>query len=170
MLKHGNMRWRLHAQRLLVERGKKDVVPALCKLVEATGVDEVGLNPGAIHALWTLHGLGTLDGAKSAKRGAEENASDAARRASEGALKHPSAGVRRNAVLVLPAAQECAEAIIAAKLLNDEDAQVRLAALLALAGMPVDCDAGADLAALLDSADVMEDRWLREGLTAAAAT
>ncbi len=32
-LKHPNMTWRLHAQRLLVERGKTDVVPALVKLV-----------------------------------------------------------------------------------------------------------------------------------------
>ena len=28
------MLWRKHAQRLLVERGKKDVVPELIKLVE----------------------------------------------------------------------------------------------------------------------------------------
>ena len=36
MLKHDNMRWRLHAQRLLVERGDKDIVPDLVKLVEDT--------------------------------------------------------------------------------------------------------------------------------------
>ena len=33
-LKHDNMFWRRHAQRLLVERGKLDVVPALVKLVD----------------------------------------------------------------------------------------------------------------------------------------
>ena len=40
-------------------RGRRqgDVVPALIKLVEDKTVDEIGLNVGAIHALWTLHGL-----------------------------------------------------------------------------------------------------------------
>ena len=57
-LKNDNLLWRLHAQRLLVERGKRDVVPDLVKLVGDSSLDEIGLNPGAIHALWTLHGLG----------------------------------------------------------------------------------------------------------------
>ena len=57
------MFWRMHAQRLLVERGKTDVVPALIELVDDRSVDAIGLNPAAIHALWTLHGLGALDGA-----------------------------------------------------------------------------------------------------------
>ena len=33
-LKNDNMFWRLHAQRLLIERGQKDVVPALIKLAQ----------------------------------------------------------------------------------------------------------------------------------------
>ena len=56
-LKHPNMTWRLHAQRLLVERGNADVVPALTKLIEDKSVDETGLNAGAVHAVWTLAGL-----------------------------------------------------------------------------------------------------------------
>ena len=56
----GNQLWRLHAQRLLVERKQTDVVPALVKLVRDRSVDAIGLNAGAIHALWTLHGLGAL--------------------------------------------------------------------------------------------------------------
>ena len=59
-LSSDNMFWRLHAQRLLVERGQKDVVPQLLALVRNTAVDEVGINGGALHALWTLHGLGEL--------------------------------------------------------------------------------------------------------------
>ena len=55
-----NMFWRLHAQRLLVERGQKDVVPQLVALVRNTAVDAIGTNGGALHALWTLHGLGEL--------------------------------------------------------------------------------------------------------------
>ncbi len=41
----------MHAQRLLVERGNKDVVPQLIALVKDNSVDEIGLNPAAIHAL-----------------------------------------------------------------------------------------------------------------------
>jgi putative membrane-bound dehydrogenase-like protein len=58
-LKHPNMTWRLHAQRLLVERAQTDVVPALEQLIaNKGGADETGLNAGAIHAIWTLAGLG----------------------------------------------------------------------------------------------------------------
>ncbi len=60
-LKNDNMFWRMTAQRLLVERGKTDVTPALCELVRDRGMDEIGLNPAAIHALWTLKGLGELE-------------------------------------------------------------------------------------------------------------
>src|SRR4051794_17674504 len=50
-LKSDNQLWRLHAQRLLVERGKGDVVPDLIALVADRSVDGIGLNPAAIHAL-----------------------------------------------------------------------------------------------------------------------
>ena len=60
-LTHDNKLWRLHAQRLLVERGQKDVIPELLGLVENPAVDALGLNPAAIHALWTLKGLGALE-------------------------------------------------------------------------------------------------------------
>ena len=48
-LRSDNMFWRLHAQRLLVERGKLDVLPALFTLARDPKVDEIGLNVGAIH-------------------------------------------------------------------------------------------------------------------------
>ena len=50
-LTHDNKLWRLHAQRLLVERGKKDVIPELLGLVENPAVDALGLNPAAIRLL-----------------------------------------------------------------------------------------------------------------------
>ena len=56
-----NMLWRLTAQRLIVERGQKDLVPQLQALVKNTSVDAIGINGGAMHALWTLKGLGELD-------------------------------------------------------------------------------------------------------------
>jgi putative membrane-bound dehydrogenase-like protein len=44
------------AQRLLVERGQKDVVPQLADLLKSSGKPLARL-----HALWTLEGLGALD-------------------------------------------------------------------------------------------------------------
>jgi putative membrane-bound dehydrogenase-like protein len=158
MLRNDNMFWRLHAQRLLVERGQRDVVPALLKLVRDPSVDSIGLNPAAIHALWTLQGLGMLDGSHP------EVTSVAV-----AALRHRSAGVRRNAVLVLPHMAESVAAIRAADLLHDHDTQVRLAALLALADMPASKDAAAMLLAALADENILQDRWLRDAATSAAA-
>ena len=158
-LGNDNMLWRLHAQRLLVERAQKDVVPALIAAIRTAKVDTIGLAPAAIHALWTLHGLGALDGSNPA-------ATDAAL----AALGSPSAGVRRNAVQVLPAGVQTAEAIRAAGLLGDGDPQVRLAALLALADAPASPAAADALTAALAEGKVDGDRWLVDAATAAAAT
>jgi putative membrane-bound dehydrogenase-like protein len=150
-LKSDNQLWRLHAQRLLVERGDQAVVPALRELVADPSADALGLNPTATHALWTLHGINSI--------GAETIA----------ALKHPSASVRRAAVGVLPRNDASRDTLVRAGMLKDSEAQVRLAALLALADMPTDEAAGTALvAALLDPRNA-GDRWLRDAIAAAAA-
>ena len=155
-LKADNLLWRLHAQRLLVGLGKKDVVPALIELTRDKTLDGIGLAPGAIHALWTMHGLGVLDGAD-----------EAATTAVVAALGHPSAGVRRNAVQVLP---NESKAVQAAALLADPDPQVRLAALLALADAPESAPAAAVLVKALVEGKVDGDRWLPDAATSAAAS
>src|SRR5262249_4376644 len=114
-LKNENLLWRKHAQRLLVERGEQDVLPALVQPAGDMTVDEIGLNVGVIHALWTMHGLGALDGSNTK-----------ATKAAVTALRHPSAGVRRNAVQVLPSRAESVRAIIDSGVLKDADGQVRL--------------------------------------------
>jgi putative membrane-bound dehydrogenase-like protein len=157
-LKNDNLFWRRHAQRLLVERGQLDVVPDLIKLTEDPSADAIGLNVGAIHALWTMHGLGALAG-KDARATA----------AAIKALKHPSPGVRRNAALVLPRARDAASALLESGALADADAQVRLAALLALAEMPASAQAGAAVAAMLARPENCDDRWIPDAATAAAA-
>ncbi len=157
-LKNDNLLWRRHAQRLLVERGHKDVVPALIKLVNDPAVDEIGLNAGAIHALWTLHGLGVLDGSNP-----EASA------AAFAALRHPSAGVRRNALAALPRTEPGLDALLHSSALDDADAQVRLAALLALSEMPVRASAARALVGLLDRPENDADRWLAEAAVCAAA-
>ena len=68
-LKHPSFMWRLHAQRLLIERGARDVVPQLLELLADESVDPVGLNVGAIHALHTLKGLGVIDDEQAAAAG-----------------------------------------------------------------------------------------------------
>jgi putative membrane-bound dehydrogenase-like protein len=156
-LRSDNQLWRMHAQRLLVERGQQDVVPALCELVRDTNVDEIGLNTAAIHALWTLHGLGAIE------------ANPAARAAVLAALKHPSPGVRRTAVTVLPRTSEGLNALLNGSLLADADAQVRLASLLTLAEMPVSDAAGAAVLSALQDERNHKDRWIPHAATAAAA-
>ncbi len=56
-LSHPNGWWRDTAQKLLVLRGDKSVVPALAKLAGAVAPDP---RP-RLHAMWTLEGLGALD-------------------------------------------------------------------------------------------------------------
>jgi len=153
-LKNDNMFWRKHAQRLLVERGKQDVVPALVKLIEDPSVDEIGLNVGAIHAMWTLHGLGSGKDAGQALNGA---------------LKHKSAAVRRNAVQTLPANEASVDALVASGVLDDGDAQVRLAALLKLTELPTSDKTGAALVKAMQRSDNLSDRWMPDALTMSAA-
>jgi putative membrane-bound dehydrogenase-like protein len=157
-LRHSNMLWRLHAQRLLVERGESDVVDDLVTLISNPQVDALGLDVGAMHALWTLDGLG-ISG----------QANDPATQAVFLALSHESAGVRRAAAMVLPQTPEATGELLAAGLLNDIDAQVRLAALLALADAPPSESAGAALAKLLADPAIARDRWLADGFTSAVA-
>ena len=134
------------------------MVPALCALARDSKVDAIGLNVGAIHALWTLHGLGALDGSN-----ADATAVAVA------ALKHTSAGVRRNAVQVLPRTGPSVDAILAAGLVHDADPQVRLLTLLAVADQPPAAAAGATVLDALGRPENVTDRWIPDAVTCAAA-
>ena len=156
-LSSDNMLWRLHAQRLLVERGARDVVPQLVELTRNTSVDAIGTSGAALHALWTLQGLGELAGLTT----------DAGR-AAVAALRHPAAGVRKAAAMVLPRGQESASAMLTAGLLQDADLQTRLAVILTLADMPRSAEIGKALyAASLEEVNYT-DRWLARALHIAA--
>jgi putative membrane-bound dehydrogenase-like protein len=144
-----NMFWRLHAQRLLVERGQKDVVPQLVALARNQSVDEIGTNGGAFHALWTLQGLGELN----------TTTTEAYRAAVDG-LKHPAAGVRKAAAMVLPHTADASRAILSAGLLHDPDLHTRLAATLAIADMPTSPEIGQALYAESLKTDNYGDKWL----------
>ncbi len=152
------MLWRLHAQRLLVERGQADIVPQLVSLLENQDVDAIGLNVGAIHALRVLQGL-------SAKAPLKPEVIASWSKA----LKHPSSGVRSSAAVSLPPTSESVEAIVTANLLLDAQPQVRLAACLALADAAPTAVAGKSLFETLVSAESTADRWVPDAITAAAA-
>ncbi len=158
-LNHPNMLWRKHAQRLLVERGKIDVVPAIIQMASDPSVDEIGLNTGVIHALWTLHGLEQLNG----------HGLDASQ-ALIAALKHKSPGVRRNAIQVMPREfPPSPRMIVASGLLSDPDAQVRLAALLALSDLPPTKSAGKAILSVMTHPMNTGDRWISDAAISAAA-
>jgi uncharacterized protein len=152
-----NMFWRLHAQRLLVERAQKDVVPQLIALVRNQSMDAIGVNGGAFHALWTLQGLGALDAS-----------SGDAYAAAVAALKHPAAGVRKAAAMVLPHTAEASRAILAAGLLKDPDLHTRLAAALVMADMPASPEIGPALYAESQIAPNYTDKWLSRAFYIAA--
>lgn len=156
-LSNDNMFWRLTAQRLLVERGETDVLSDLYTLVENNEVDDMGLNSGALHALWTIHGLGALDGNN-------EEALDVAL----GALEHSAAGVRKAAIKALPKTDATNQAILESGVLQDDNPHTRLAAILSTIEMPSSSEVGEALYSLSQDESVMEDKWLAEALKLAA--
>ncbi len=151
-----NMFWRLQAQRLLVERGRADVVAPLVSL--ATSAEQT---PAALHAIWTLAGL----------RDAGAIAHDPNPFAQLGplALKGNDPAVRRTALKLLPRTAESAALILEAGCLDDSHAQVRLDALLALTEMPPSAETAAKVASLLSKPEIEKDRWLPLAATCAAA-
>ncbi|MCG6156245.1 PVC-type heme-binding CxxCH protein [Rubinisphaera margarita] len=148
---------RLQAQRLLIERNATDATPELIRLLEDESTDAIGLNAAAIHALHVLSGLELINTDDSKVLAAVQKA-----------LSHPSAGVRLNALRVLPVSSEGSAAILASSCLRDPEPQVRLAALLALSDNPT-AQAGPVLARLCADTSILQDRWLKDALTSAAA-
>ncbi len=156
-LKNDNMFWRMTAQRLLVETQNKDAIPALYDIINNQEVDEIGLNSPAVHALWTLHGLGALDGNN-------QDATDVAIKA----LSHPAAGVRKAALNVLPKNQQNMEAIQQAGLIQDDGMNVRLATLVAMAEAPASDVLGEMVYQAAIDPKNADDPWLSKALLAAA--
>jgi putative membrane-bound dehydrogenase-like protein len=142
-LKSDNMFWRMHAQRLLVERGQKDIVPQLIDMVKNQTLDEIGINAPGIHALWTLKGLNALD----------NNIIDVA-------LKHASSEMRKNVIKTMEFNAESVELVLKNNLLNDTDKHVVMNALLLMSKSPLNEIAENAIMTRLNSADETDDRWL----------
>ncbi len=106
----GNQFWRLTAQRLIVEGKQTAAVPALKQAVTNSA------SLAAIHALWSLHGLGQLD--------------DATHRA---ALNHADSAVRRNATRALGTDARAVGLFFSAGVVSDADPLTKLAGFVKLA-------------------------------------
>lgn len=152
-LKNTNMLWRRHAQRLLVERGNKDVVGKLIELVKDKSVDEIGLNTAAIHALWTLQGLKAIEDPQVLAAVTE-------------ALKHPSADVRKTAVQILPRTPATAQTLLTADALHDKAPLVVLNSLLAFSEIPYTPEVETAVLGLMDTYAQPEDRWMPDAFAA----
>ncbi|MEQ8471500.1 MAG: ThuA domain-containing protein [Marinoscillum sp.] len=157
-LKNHNMFWRLTAQRLLIERGEQDVFPQLSKIIGSNRLNEQGENFGAVHALWTLHGLGAF----------QDESNNEALNVAKKALKHSSSAVRKAAIQVIPATQWAKQAILDAELYNDKHPQVRMAAILKIAEMPTSTNTGKLLYDLCKDEFAGRDEWVSRAVYAAA--
>lgn len=132
--------WRLLAQKTLVERSVTEATSALRKLVTANDGAV-----GAIHALWTLKGLGTLD----------EDTHKAA-------LLAKDARLRRNAVRALDANAQAM--FFGAGVFADRDPTTRLAAFVKLAEFPTTPEIKTLVAKLVSDPVVRGDEWLGEAV------
>lgn len=156
-LGHPNMFWRMAAQWQLVARQDLSVIPDLVKLAASDAIEEeTGEDPAALHALWTLHGLGTIDDPK-------------VRDAVTGALRAKAPSIRRAAAEVLPRDESAARAILAAGLLEDADPVVRRESLRVLSECPPSAEIGKAIVAALLRPENAGDRWIPLAATTAAA-
>ncbi len=138
-LASGNPFWRLTAQRLLVEGRRTAAAPELRRL--ATGVAPVP----ALHALWTLHGLGQLD--------------EGTHRA---ALVHADAAVRRNATRALGRDAGSVARFFSSSVMSDPDPLTRLAAFAKIGEFPPSPQIKTVAASLVRNPANQKDEWLRE--------
>ena len=129
-LSHPNGWWRDTAQRLLVERNEKSVVPALRKL--AIGAKD---RRTRLHALWTLDGMESLDPetVTRALADADRDVRAAAVRVSERWLKEPGHALHGAVV----------------RLIGDKDWVVRAQVAASLGELPAD-ERAAALASVLE--------------------
>ena len=139
-LSGGTQYGRLRAQRLIVEGGKRDLVPALRDLVTKSPADV-----GALHALWSLQGLGELDAATH-----------------QAALLSSVAPLRRNAIRALGADEPAQKLFFGAGVVADKDPATRLAALVKLAEFPTSPEVQTLVRRLATDKAVRSDEWLNE--------
>ncbi len=135
-----NQFWRLTAQRLLVEGKKTDATGPLKTTATNAGI-------AAIHALWTLDGLGQLD--------------DATHKA---ALLSADAKLRRNAVRALTTDKRGEGLFFSGGVVSDHDLITRCAALVKLAEFQTTKQIQTMVAGLARNPALKSDEWLAEAV------
>lgn len=137
--------WRIHAQRLLVDRKDKNLIPALENLASNSSAEM-----GRLHALWTLEGMSALSSS-----------------AIKTALKDTVAGIRENAIrlaeLHLQTDPSLSEALLA--LQHDKNEKVRFQLLLTLGYVPTITASEARNGLLFQD---MENKWFQVAVLSAA--
>ena len=156
-LENDNKFWRTTAQRLLVESKNKAAATGLYAIINNRNVDEIGLNSPAVHALWTLQGLGLLDGSN-----------EEAQQVVISAMSHPAAGVRKAAAEVALKSASSLEAYRSNNLMQDPNLNTRLAVFVSLASFPISDEAGELIYKASLVKENEDDKWLSQALFAAA--
>ena len=142
-LDSGNQFWSLTAQRLIVDNKMKDAAPALKKRVTSgTG------GKGAIHALWSLEGIGALDKDTHQK-----------------ALLDKDPALRRNAIRALPANEAGRQLFFSSAVIQDPDLLTRQVAFVKLAEFPTIPEIQTVVAQLPRVAANTNDAFLNDTLT-----
>lgn len=142
-----NQFWRLTSQRLIVEHQIEGLESRLASLVTRSRLDDAGLDAGAVHALWTLHGLGATATLQSVI---------------DDALTHASTAVRKAAIETLPPSTESAEILVQHNLFSDPQLNVRLAAVLK--AVDIGPQGYAQLLSAAQAAVEDADQWIAEAL------
>jgi cytochrome c553 len=142
-LDNGSLFWRLTAQRLIVDNKTTNASPALKKRVRSgTG------GTGAIHALWSLEGLGALD-----------------KDTHQSALLDKDPALRRNAVRALPANEVGRQLFFGSGVIQDPDLITREVAFVKLAEFPTIPEIKTVVTQLPSVAANTNDAFLNDALT-----
>src|SRR5207249_1370539 len=142
-LDSGNQFWSLTAQRLIVDNKMTDAGPALKKRV-ASGIG----GTGAIHALWSLEGIGALD-----------------KDTHQSALLGKDPALRRNAIRALPANEAGRQLFFSSPVIQDPDLITREAAFVKLAEFPTIPEIQTVVAQLPRASVNTNDAFLNDALT-----
>src|SRR6185369_5614706 len=138
-----NQFWSLTAQRLIVDNKMTGAAPALKKRV-TSGAG----GTGALHALWSLEGIGALDKDTHQK-----------------ALLDKDPALRRNAIRALPANEAGRKLFFSSPVIQDPDLITREAAFVKLAEFPNIPETQTVVAQLPRIAANTNDAFLNDALT-----
>ncbi len=142
-LDSGNQFWSLTAQRLIVDNKMTDAAPALKKRVRSGAGGK-----GAIHALWSLEGIGALD-----------------KDTHQSALLDKDPALRRNAIRALPANEAGRQLFFSSPAIQDPDLITREVAFVKLAEFPTIPEIQTVVAQLPRAAVNTNDAYLNDALT-----